>query len=358
VTRAKISEYSATAGDNTDVNGVDIAEGCPPSSMNNMGREIMAALKRFQVGSDGDPVTIGGQLAVTGTTTTSPAIVAAGDTNTGIFFPAADTIAFAEGGAEAMRIDSSGNVGIGNSTPNLTPFGGTTQIVTIGSAARNIGVIELAGSQTTDANVGVISGYNIAGSARVSQINFIRTNADNSGSVSFLTNNAGSISEKARFTYDGYLRMASGTGGIQFNGDTAAGNALDDYEEGTWTPRIDGSTTAGTGTYSTQVGRYTKIGNLVTVICYLSWSAHTGTGTIYLSNLPFTSAGVTGFFQAITIGQCNNLALTANNYSLGYVIPAATYINVVQQPVGGGATTNVPIDTSADLMVTATYQAA
>jgi hypothetical protein len=69
VTKAKISEYSATAGDNTDVNGVNIAEGCPPSSMNNMGREIMAALKRFQVGSDGDGVTVGGALVVSGATT-------------------------------------------------------------------------------------------------------------------------------------------------------------------------------------------------------------------------------------------------------------------------------------------------
>ena len=47
----------------------------------------------------------------------APAISPTGDSNTGIFFPAADTIAFAEGGSEAMRIDSSGNVGIG-ATPN------------------------------------------------------------------------------------------------------------------------------------------------------------------------------------------------------------------------------------------------
>jgi len=40
------------------------------------------------------------------------------DTNTGIFYPAADTIAFAEGGVEAMRIDSSGNVGIGTTSPD------------------------------------------------------------------------------------------------------------------------------------------------------------------------------------------------------------------------------------------------
>jgi hypothetical protein len=62
-------------------------------------------------------------LSATGVTTVQagtnllPAITTSGDTNTGIFFPAADTIAFAEGGAEAMRIDSSGNVGIGISSP-------------------------------------------------------------------------------------------------------------------------------------------------------------------------------------------------------------------------------------------------
>jgi hypothetical protein len=46
----------------------------------------------------------------------APALTRFGDDNTGIFFPAADTIAFAEGGAEAMRIDSAGNVGIGTTT--------------------------------------------------------------------------------------------------------------------------------------------------------------------------------------------------------------------------------------------------
>jgi len=122
--------------------------------MNNMGREIMAALKRFQVGSDGDGVTVGGSLVVSGSTTvntfnvdvisektsaagvtidgvllkdngvvtgagtvSAPVYSTTGDLNTGIFFPAADTIAFAEGGAEAMRIDDSGRTLIGTTSP-------------------------------------------------------------------------------------------------------------------------------------------------------------------------------------------------------------------------------------------------
>jgi hypothetical protein len=64
-------------------------------------------------------------LSATGVTTvqagtvSAPAITTTGDTNTGIFFPAADTIAFTEGGVEAMRITDTGRVGIGTSSPNF-----------------------------------------------------------------------------------------------------------------------------------------------------------------------------------------------------------------------------------------------
>ncbi len=64
------------------------------------------------------PLTISGSTGIAGVdgSASTPAVQGT-DTNTGIFFPAADTIAFGEGGSEAMRIDSSGNVGIGTSSP-------------------------------------------------------------------------------------------------------------------------------------------------------------------------------------------------------------------------------------------------
>ena len=65
-----------------------------------------------------DSDSLSAPLTVPAGSAAAPAITTTGDTNTGIFFPAADTIAFAEGGVEAMRIDSSGNVGIGTSSPS------------------------------------------------------------------------------------------------------------------------------------------------------------------------------------------------------------------------------------------------
>jgi hypothetical protein len=58
-----------------------------------------------------------GQVEYTLGTASLPSITATGDTNTGIYFPAADQIAFTEGGTEAMRINASGNVGIGTASP-------------------------------------------------------------------------------------------------------------------------------------------------------------------------------------------------------------------------------------------------
>jgi len=62
----KISEYSSTAANNTDVANINIAEGCSPSNINNAIRAVMGHLKDFQDGSSGDSLTNAGTLNVTG----------------------------------------------------------------------------------------------------------------------------------------------------------------------------------------------------------------------------------------------------------------------------------------------------
>jgi hypothetical protein len=103
----------------------------------------------LHVGS-GKTLAVAGTLTVTGSATvefadgsaSTPSITNDGDTNTGIFFPAADTIAFAEGGTEAMRLDSAGNMGLGV-TPSAWGSGfkaiqvGSTGSVSSGSGVSN-----------------------------------------------------------------------------------------------------------------------------------------------------------------------------------------------------------------------------
>jgi hypothetical protein len=64
--KTKISEFSATAADNTDITNINIAEGCSPANVNNAIRSLMALLKDQQTGSSGDPFTIAGTLVASG----------------------------------------------------------------------------------------------------------------------------------------------------------------------------------------------------------------------------------------------------------------------------------------------------
>lgn len=82
-------------------------------------------------------------------------------------------------------------------------------------------------------------------------------------------------------------------GGIDFPATqvpSAGANTLDDYEEGTWTPVVAGSSVAGAGTYSVQTGKYTKIGNFLCVLFQVTYTGHTGTGNITITGLPFSPA--------------------------------------------------------------------
>jgi len=132
---------------------------------------------------------------------------------------------------------------------------------------------------------------------------------------------------------------------------TMTSELLADYEEGTWTAVIVGSSSAGTGTYTTQDALYTKIGRAVSFVCDLSWSAHTGTGDMSVGGLPFT----VNVHAAITPGYVDNITLSALNILQSLCINGSTTIGLRQTPAGGGAISSVPLDTSGRLMISGTY---
>ena len=79
-----------------------------------------------------------------------------------------------------------------------------------------------------------------------------------------------------------------------------------------FTPTVSGSTVAGAGTYTTQLGRYTKVGKLVFIETNIVWTAHTGTGNLLLTSLPFTVRNQASY------------------------VPYAPTVNLINAPLGAG----------------------
>ena len=194
--------------------------------------------------------------------------------------------------ATAITIDSSENVGIGvtpamaSSSYNGLHIGATYPTMKLSSTS--------SGHAATD-------GFHlrIDSTPRVEYWNY-----ENTDQV-FANNNG----EK--------LRIQSG-GGISFNGDTAAANALDDYEEGTWTPTLLG-TGGGSGTLNSSYdhGSYTKIGNLVYFNAYIiASSLGNMSNAVKIGGLPFTVKS--GEYNPVNFAGAEGLNITAGVSLTGF----------------------------------------
>ena len=169
-------------------------------------------------------------------------------------------------------------------------------------------------------------------------------------------NASGNVQFAKNISIGGATPTTSGAG-ITFpataSGSTDA-NTLDDYEEGTFTPTITGSSTTGTATYSTQVGKYTKIGNAVTIQVNVDWSSGNGSGTaMYIVGLPFTSQS--GVIHALTTGYVNNIAMTAGEYVTANIAVSSSFIRLFTALVAGGAADDLPYDAAGGISVGGTY---
>jgi hypothetical protein len=225
--KTKISQFDAVASNNTDINSVNVAEGCPPSGINNAIREMASLLKKQEVGTDAmtspdidggtiDGATIGGSSGVTigvsDGTVSAPSIKFTSDTNTGIYRGGTDILKFVTAGTDAVTITASQQVGIGASsiggvgTPKAFIKQSTTSFYEglLVSANANDNVISV-GHTGTEAVIG--STYGTSGS--FTPITFKTSNNDrlniaSNGDISFYEDTGSS----PKFLWDSSLEMA------------------------------------------------------------------------------------------------------------------------------------------------------
>ena len=216
------------------------------------------------------------------------------------------------GGGTAVTTFSGGSTGL---TPNTASSGAVTLGGTLAVANGGTGITSLGTGVATF--LGTPSSANLASAV---------TNETGSGNLVFAT--------QPVFTntigIGGATASTSGSG-ITFPATQSAStnvNTLDDYEEGTWTPIIDGFTTSPTITYTTQAATYTKVGRLVTFEFLVRGNRTSGgSGRIFIRGLPFTSAEVYGYSVVVSSSNIPTtlpLVGTVNNSNTGILFYTST----------------------------------
>jgi hypothetical protein len=237
---------------------------------------------------------------------------------------------------ERMRITAAGNVGIGTSSPSA--------LLHLEKPSQD-NILAVVGQDTYEGALFLSS----AGSGKDANIVI-----GNSRSLIFYsTVNSTPAARGTRI-------LTIDSQGIKFGTDTAAANALDDYEEGTWTPVFAGETTAGTYTYLLGGGGYRKIGSQVTVWCSLVdvTQSVAGSGSILISGLPFTVANTDIFARASCPIYVRQALATRNN--LIAIVPQnnnKVYLQYDNNASSGGSAMTIAADYAAgmDIGFSVTY---
>ena len=287
-------------------------------------------------------------------------VAGVGDTDTAIDFISPNIIAMNTGGSEAMRIDSSGNLLVGKTTSSSATAGITLEPAGAVVATRDGGECFIANRKTSDGTIIQLRKDQTAVGSIGTRATYLTIGTDdvglmfNSGSNRIQPENitTGAVTDNlvdlgysggrfkdlylsgditsSRFSTDGDgIKMGAGLG-IKFDA-YASGNVLDDYEEGSFTPTLNVG--AGSITYASRLGEYTKVGRLVNCTIAFSLSAVSSpSGTAYISGLPFTNALGEGYVAAITVG-------IARDFSTEFDIKGYVNSNATTITLGKGTTT-------------------
>jgi hypothetical protein len=295
------------------------------------------------------PLTVAGNTTITGDLTVDTSTLKVDSTNDrvgiGTTTPAYKLEVVAPAGDNIVSLFRSGDATAANNA------GGGFRSISSATAASRVAQIWL------DADGADLSGGDYFFIQKNGNSGTVEFNQFSNAAMTFLTNGT----ERARFNNTGAFVLAGGTTtangiGVAFPTTQSASsdaNTLDDYEEGTFTPVVQGSTDLGVGVYSIQTGRYTKIGRLVTVEIYIIWTTHTGTGNLRIGGLPFNVANSP--YSAVTIGLISDVSLSASNMAVAFNEINQNFINIYQIPVGGGAYSFVPMDVSGTMILSSTY---
>ena len=233
----------------------------------------------------------------------------------------------------AMTIDSSGNAIVGSTSSDpvndgirLKPAGQVTSTIngdvalllnrrsssgTIAQFRQDNAVIGSIGTESTWGSGPQFLGSNSRG--------FIIANPNTSvNEIIPNVDTVGKLGNSSNRWADLYLS------GSVYLGGTGSANALDDYEEGTWTPQFQGSVTNPTVSYSSTVGEYVKIGKLVHVSGRIYVTSSSGlSGNLLIGNLPFTVVCASNTENSpITVGASFGSGWTTTN-----IAPQGGFVN-------------------------------
>ena len=249
-------------------------------------------------------------------------------------------------------------------TADFTASSGTTIVLASGATAGDLIRVESfyvsSVLNAIPATAGAVNSAYIAGDQTIGF-------ADGTASAPSITNtgdtNTGIYFPDANniaFTTDGTIRGRWTTDGLCFNSDTAAANALDDYEEGTWSPVLTDESGNPFGMSGSTIGTYTKVGNLVTVIAFYSTTGiGSASGDVQLTGLPFTveNSSARG---AVIVGNATSMSLGTAGFSVtGLAVANTTYMYFYVWDSASGTTSRLSTTTHsavATMYLTCTYR--